>query len=513
MKLWISAILSMAENVRWGVILDAPRKGCISIISSLPAGVPDATRASGPKPLLAATDPWVSTLNRWHAGELTAAELSAWQLSALQNVLQHVHERSPFYRRKLSGFNLDLQDLNDLRLLPYTTKDDLREAMHDLLSGTIGEAAFYFETTGTTGPPTPCPRAAIDFDLNVMPLAQALDAIATKHFADRDERPILAVVAPNDVHAACLSLSFAAKQLGIAKLDLFPITPTLGFKRFFEILVDLKINMVLCSPGLMMALAEMSHAYGVEVPEDVQLQAILTTGEMCSDGMRDLIAQTWDAEVYNFMYGSQEAGCPGVTRADGTQAVVEPTYIVEVLDLHSEASLGLEGYGEMCLTTLVPGLKPLIRYRTGDLCEITCTASGGRSLRVLGRVKDMTMIGGTLRSAADVDTAILADPTLIYGYEMEIHAEQGQDRLLVRLKAKEGADHARLKTLVSDRLREAFEITAEVQTHPLLDLKSTTGGWVSWKTARVKDFRAEHRDDDLETRSADHLAAAVERAI
>ncbi len=381
-----------------------------------------------------------------------------------------------------------------------------------MLSGSIGDAAFYFETTGTTGPPTPCPRAAIDFDLNVLPLAHALDQIARKHFSGSRERPILAVVAPNDVHAACLSLSFAAKQLGIAKLDLFPLSPTLGFARFFEILAELQVNMILCSPGLMMSLAEMSSSYGFEIPDDVAIQAVLTTGEMCSPGMSRLIAQTWGAPTYNFMYGSQEAGCPGVTRADGTMAVIEPTYLVEVLDVTTGASLGLEGYGEMCLTTLVPGLKPLIRYRTGDLCEITPAEGGGRSVAVLGRVKDMTEIGGVRRSAAEIDNAVLADPELIYGYELEVSAEAGRDRLLARIKAKEGADPQALKALVAQRLGAAFAVPAEVQIHPLLDLKSATGGWVSWKTARIKDLRAPD-PTGIEARSAAHLAAAVERAI
>jgi phenylacetate-CoA ligase len=376
----------------------------------------------------------------------------------------------------------------------------------------VGDAQFYFETTGTTGRPTPCPRAAIDFDLNVLPLAHALERIVSKHFTDGGERPILAVVAPNDVHAACLSLSFAAKQIGIAKLDLFPITPTLGFARFFEVLVELRVNMILCSPGLLMALAEMSSAYGVEVPDDVAIKALLTTGEMCSDGMGRLLAETWNAETYNFMYGSQEAGCPAVTRSDGTVAAIEPTYLLEVLDLETETTLGLEGYGELCLTTLVPGLKPLIRYRTGDLVEITPDPSGIRTVKVLGRVKDMTDIGGAKRSAAEIDNAILADPKLIYGYEVEVHSQDGEDRVHVRIKAKEGADHDELKALVAGRLTAAFGVAAEVTIHPLLDLKSATGGWVSWKTARIKDRRLPE-PDDIEVRSADDLARAVEQAI
>lgn len=459
------------------------------------------------------TAPWVDFITRWNRGEVSSEELTDWQTSALRTVLSHVSEKSPFYRRHLDGVDIDVKSLADLTRIPFTTKDDLREALHDMLSGSIGEAQFYFETTGTTGRPTPCPRAKIDFDLNVLSLAHALDGIVQKHFpAGGDERPILAVVAPNDVHAACLSLSFAAHQLGVAKLDLFPITPTLGFARFFEVLVELKVNMILCSPGLLMALAEMSSSYGVEVPDDLAIKVLLTTGEMCSDGMRDLLAETWDAAVYNFMYGSQEAACPAVTRPDGSLIAVEPTYLLEVLDLETSRSLGFEGYGELCLTMLVPGLKPLIRYRTGDLCEIREDGTGRRTVKVLGRVKDMTEIGGVKRSAAEIDTVILVDPKLIYGYDIEVRAENGEDRIDVRLKSKEGVDHAALKALVADRVTEAFGVPARVTIHPLLDLKSATGGWVSWKTARIKDLRV-REDDDIEARSAANLARAVEQAI
>jgi phenylacetate-CoA ligase len=228
--------------------------------------------------------------------------------------------------------------------------------------------------------------------------------------------------------------------------------------------------------------------------------------------MMGMLAQTWDAAVYNFMYGSQEAGCPAVTRPDGSLAAIEPTYLLELLDLETETTLGLEGYGELCLTMLIPGLKPLIRYRTGDLADITKDASGNRSVRVLGRVKDMTVIGGTKRSAAEIDNAILADPELIYGYEIEIRSDGGADRVHVKIKAKEGANHDEVKALVSGRVTAAFDVATEVTIHPLLDLKSATGGWVSWKSARIKDLRVQDADD-IETRSSAVLARAAEQAI
>ena len=108
--------------------------------------------------------------------------------------------------------------------------------------------------------------------------------------------------------------------------------------------------------------------------------------------------------------------------------------------------------------------------------------------------------------------AILADPELIYGYEIDVYSERGADRLLVRIKAKEGTDHAALKAFVAGRLTATFGVHTEVKIHPLLDLKSATGGWVSWKTARIMDLRVQQADD-IEARSAASLARAVERAI
>jgi phenylacetate-CoA ligase len=160
----------------------------------------------------------------------------------------------------------------------------------------------------------------------------------------------------------------------------------------------------------------------------------------------------------------------------------------------------------------VPGLKPLIRYRTGDLVDIVPDTSGRRTVTVLGRVKDMVEIGGRKRSAAEIDNAVLADPELVYGYDIDVGSSGGQDRLHVRVKAKEGADHDQLRALVAGRLSAAFGVPAEATIHPLLDLKSATGGWVSWKTARIKDLRTQ-QPDDIEARSAAQLARAVERAI
>ncbi|BDB41215.1 hypothetical protein IWGMT90018_16610 [Mycobacterium kiyosense] len=277
-------------------------------------------------------------------------------------------------------------------------------------------------------------------------------------------------------------------------------------------MLELKVNMILCSPGLLMALAEMSETYGVDVRADLSLRCLLTTGEMCTDSMKALLEETWGATAYDFMYGSQEAGVSIRTNPDGSLVPVQPTYLLEVLDLDTGKTLGFEGYGELCLTTLIPGIKPLIRYRTGDLVEISRSGSGSLTVRQFGRAKDMVDIGGHKRTAAEIENEILVDPTLVYGYELEIQSDGGQDRLLVRVKAKNDADKNSLKALIAGRLTTAFGVPADVEIHPLLDMRTATGAWVSWKTARVKDVRIAVADE-IEDRSAADLARAANEAI
>lgn len=454
---------------------------------------------------------WANTLDRWLGGNISAAELEDWQSSALPSVVAHVQQGSAFYSSRLKTVDAAQLSLRNIGSLPFTTKDDLRDAMFDMLCGDLGDADFYFETTGTTGRPTPCPKAKIDFDLNYLPVAHALKAIVNEQFTD-GEKPILAVLVPNDVHAACTTLSFAAKHAGVAKLDLFPISPTIGFERFFEVLLELRVNMLLCSPGLLMALAEMSESYGVDVRSDLNIRCLLTTGEVCSSSMKMLLTETWGADAYNFLYGSQEAGVAAVTTPSGAVVAVEPLYLFEVLDLVTAESLGFAGHGELCLTTLVPGIKPLIRYRTGDLVTVAYDQKHNRrTVDVQGRVKDMVYVCGQNRSACEIENAILADPTQIYGYELDVRSGDTGDYFKVRVKAKEEADHSALKALVADSVNSVLGVHAEVEVHPLLDMKSSTGGWVSWKTARIRDLRKPIRLD-IEQRWAANLArAAAER--
>lgn len=457
-------------------------------------------------------DPWPSFLQRYHAGTVNAAQLSDWQAARLMEVLEHAQAHSPFYSRRLADVDLSAVHPSSMEALPFTTKQDLSEQMYDMLSGDLREGLFFFSTTGTTGRSTPCPRSRRDVELDNWAVTRSLGDLL-HDWLGPDARPVLAMLCPNETHSVCLTTSAAATELGLLKFDAFPLSPVIGFERVFELLQQLRADVVIGAPGQLMGLAELGLRYGVDVGT-LDVAAVLTTGELCTPSMAALLARTWRARACNWWYGSQEAGTSVLARPDGVMVPVEANYVVEVVDVVTGRPLGDEGRGELCLTNLVAGLKPLVRYRTGDVVDMRREASGARALQMLGRIKDMVVLGGVQRSAHELETAVLGDHGLVRGYELEIDAPDGDDTLLLKVKATPGSDAEEVAEAVRAAVRDEFAVPCEVQVLQALSGVTATGGWVSWKTARVRDLRPAPPDalELLEARSAtDMVEAAAQR--
>jgi phenylacetate-CoA ligase len=448
---------------------------------------------------------WSTTLDRWLDGSLTPDELHQWQSASLRAVIDHVQRRSRFYADRLAWARPSTLTLDNLATLPFTTQDDVSDAMFDMLCGPVSDAHFYFETTENAERPTPCPKAEIDFDLDYRTVAHALRGMADHHFTD-GEKPILAVAVPNELHPTCNTIAYAAKHAGITRLDIFPRSPAVGFDRFFQVLLDLRVNMLVGSPSTLMGLAELSQRYGVDVRQDLDIRCLLATGGSCSDGTRALLGRAWDSTVYNFLYGPPEVGAVAVATATGALAAVTPNYVFEVIDPDTEESLGFQGTGELCLTTLIPGIKPLIRYRTGDLVTIVRDSRSDRMvIDVLGPVSTRVCIGGRQRTAAEIENAVLVDAERVSGYVLDIVTRNDRDHLEIRVSAHGALDDEQLKGKVRDRVLDALGVGAEVNIISAPGLADTTGGehesiWGGWKSGRIQDLRTPKSDKNVATR-------------
>ncbi|MEU6040976.1 hypothetical protein ABZ801_36850 [Actinomadura sp. NPDC047616] len=452
---------------------------------------------------------------RYYSGEVTEADWRRWHAERLTAVLRKVTRRSDFYRAHLSGVDVDAVTPDDLSRLPFTTKDDLREAMFAVLSGPVGEGAIYYETTGTTGPPTPCPRGPEDIARSNAHVEEAWRRLFAAHFGAR--MPVIALMGPSELYAFGDTFGEVAQRLGACHAKIWPESSRVGFRKALRLLKELRAEVVVCAPALCLSLAKAARHYGYDPREDFGIELFLVLGEICTPEFADNVASIWGARTLPTLYGSQEALAIATGCAEGRMHLSDPNYLVEILDPRTGAVRGRTGTGELCLTMLIDGIKPLVRYRTGDLVTVTgpgCPCGRpGALVEVVGRVADRIELGGGRFHPAEIESAVLRGVRGCLGYQVVIDtAPDGADQVTVRMDLLpdiSGPPH-QVGAGVAERLRELAGVRAAVVADGELDPVTNTGAYVSWKAARILDNRTEPDDAALVARQVAHRYAIAD---
>ncbi|ATW48911.1 phenylacetate--CoA ligase family protein [Streptomyces peucetius] len=449
------------------------------------------------------------------AGRWTEEELAAHQLDALRTTVEYVKKNSPFYGRHLA--DVDPQSIasltsEQLAVLPFTTKDHLRQEFADVLSLPMHKAWIFYETTGTTGRSTPCPRDNTDSLHNNTALTVYYDTI----FRQYGDEQIIGVSGPTELHAFSDTFGEVCRNLGHAVAKMWPHSPMVGFDRALETLRVLPATGLFSTPGMALALAKKARAAGLDPRRDFHLDVIMCTGELASPSLLENIGEVWGARVYNALYASQEASVMGAAGADGGLYTAPLLNLYEVIDPDTGHAVTPDDdgvrTGELVVTSLYQGSKPLVRYRTGDLVRLSPPAAGralpAPTLEVLGRTRDTLLIGGHRISGYDLEELLLTHPRGYLDYQIVIDAVDGRDELTLRLQLPDDRDGLRLDEgqivrVVDDRLGVPLRFE-----YGSLGSVTTTGAMVSWKAARVEDRRLTVPDEE----QAAALAVAGGRA-
>lgn len=453
-------------------------------------------------------DDFLDVTERYYDGAMDPTDWRRWYDDRLRTVVRHVLERSPFYGRHLAGTDPESVTLDTLAKLPFTTKDDLRREMHDVLSGDVSDALFFYETTGTTGRATPCPRDGKEIIASNTHLTASWRTVFRHHFGDA--APAIGLMGPTEVHSFGDTLGDVARNVGSCNAKIWPYSPVIGFAKALDLMRELRLKVIVCTPGVCLNLAKAALHHGYDLHRDFAVELFFVTGEMCTPALAANIESLWGAHTYNALYGSQEAFVIGTTCKNKNMHLSQPNYVAELVDPDSDAVLGSTGVGELCVTTLVDGVKPLIRYRTGDLVRLVpsdcaCELPGDR-LDVIGRALDRIALGGGQHAAADLETAVLEGITGCLGFQIVIDRDDsGDDVVTVRidLMTTPGTVRADPSAAVAGRFADRFGVAATVDVVAELDPIVSTGAFVSWKAARILDRR---RQRDHEERVAADLA-------
>lgn len=457
----------------------------------------------------ALTDELRDRFNDFIAGKWDDEALASHQTAKLRDVVAYARANSPFYRERLAGIGdetVATLRLHDLPRLPFTTKDDLREAQFDLLCRPVSDAWVFYETTGTTGVPTPCPRTNVDSLHNNTVLTAYYRDILSRH----GDRQVVGISGPSELHSTGDTFGDVCRNLGYTVAKMWPHSPVIGFDRALEVLRILSVTGLFCTPGMALRLAQKAMDAGLKPRLNFSLEVLLLTGELMSPSLLENIGLLWDAEVHNVLYASQEASILAAATADGTLRTAPLINLYEVIDPDTLDVVppGHDGerHGELVVTNLYLGAKPLIRYRTGDLVRMYEPAPGAAvpapSVEVLGRVHDRLALNDHLVNGYDLEDLLLRHVRGYTDYQISIdHDDHGRDRLSLLLRANPAFDRPSItRTVRQVRDELGTELTVKLGNPGAI---TTTGAMVSWKAARVVDLRAER---SVENESAERIA-------
>lgn len=408
----------------------------------------------------------------WDAeGErLGRADLAALQLRRLQVTVRRAYDKVEFYRRRMDEQGVrpeDIRSLDDIRLLPFTTKSDLREQYpFGFLAVPLAEVMRLHASSGTTGKPVVAAYTRSDLSAWGSVMARSLAATGVK---------------PQDlVHNAYgyglftggLGFHLGAEELGCAVL---PISGG-QTRRQVMMLSDLGATVLACTPSYAMVIGETAREMGVDLKKEGRLRVGVFGAEPWSEAMRRAIEELLGLEAYD-VYGLTEITGPGVAIECSLHQglhIHEDYFYPELIDPETGEAVPPGEKGELCLTVLSKEAMPLLRFRTRDLTRLRSEVCGcGRTTvrmdRLSGRTDDMLIIRGVNVFPSDVEAVLLREGSVTPNYQIVVDREHNLDSLTIQVEPAaevwdKGQAHLeglsrRLAATVKDYLAVAPKIT------------------------------------------------------
>lgn len=417
------------------------------------------------------------------------ADLRDRQSTHLAETVEHAYKNVEFYRRRFddAGFHpSDIQTIADIDRLPFTTKEDFRAEYPDgLFAVSHDRVRRIHASSGTTG--TPKIVAYTDADLKMW-----RDVMArTLYTAGIRPGDMVQNAYGYGLFTGGLGFHDGIEELGAA------VIPTGGghTQRQLQMLQDLRVDAICCTPSYCLYLAETGADKGIHLP-DLPVSRAVIGAEPFTDPMRREIEEKLDVKAID-IYGLSELIGPGVSvECDEVQDglhIWEDHFYPEIIDPETGEVLPEGTEGELVLTNLTAEALPAIRYRTGDITTLTTTPCDcGRTMvrmdNVTGRVDDLVIVRGVNVYASQIEEVIVGVPEMTGHYRIDLYRDNGLDEFHVTAERQPEVDqsNAVLATHIEAQLQEVLDIVPDEVT--VVDPRTIDRTEVG-KVKRVYDHR------------------------
>ena len=415
--------------------------------------------------------------------------IKALQLQRLQATVRHCMN-SPFYKARFEEIGLkaeDIQSLDDLRKIPFTTKQDLRDTYPFGIAGVpLRECTRLHSSSGTTGNPTVILHTQKDLDEWANQVARNLWMVGLR---------------PDDVFQNSSGYGMFTGglgfQYGAERLGMLTIPAAAGNSvRQVKFITDFGTTALHAVPSYVTRLHEVMVGMGVDPQRDTKLKVLAIGAEPHSEEQRQRIEKMMGVKAYN-SFGMSEMCGPGVGFECQEQNGLhfwEDYYIVEIVDPETLEPVADGEIGELVLTTLCREAMPLLRYRTRDLTRVLgrtcpCGRNHVRIDRMRGRSDDMMVLRGVNIFPIQIEKILMTFPELANNYLITLTTDDDNDNMTVEVELEElfTEDFRRLQELtnrIQRTLKDEILLTPHVKLLPKGTLPVSEG-----KAVRVVDKR------------------------
>lgn len=422
---------------------------------------------------------------------LSRTEIEKLQLSRLKETVSRVYEKVPYYRAKMDEAGVkpeDVQTLADLKKLPFTTKQDMRDSYPFGLFAVDKEKLVRIHaSSGTTGKPTVVGYTREDLDT----WTDCVARIACMGGAS--EKDVAQICFGYGMFTGALGLHYGLEKIGAAIVP----SSTGNSEKQIMYMQDFQTSLLVATPSYALRLAEVARGMGVDPKRDLHVRIALVGSELLTDAMREEMHAVWGEDVkITSNYGMSELMGPGVSgeclEFCGMH-INEDYFIPEIIDSETGEVLPAGEKGELVITCIKKEGLPLIRYRTKDITRLfyepcACGRTTCRMENLSGRSDDMLKIRGVNVFPGQIEEVVLSIPELGPHYEIIVEREGYTDKLTVRVELNEVTDSfaelQRIEKGTRNKLKTVLGLDAKI----LLESPNTLQRFEG-KAKRIKDLR------------------------
>ncbi len=387
-------------------------------------------------------------------------ELRKLQEEKLKTLVHYVYEHSPFYQKKFDEHGVhpdDIRTLEDVRKLPFTFKQDLRDTYPTgMFCVPNSKLVRFHASSGTTGKPTVVGYTRNDINEWAESLARAFTSIGV------GKEDVIQISYGYGLFTGGLGVHYATEKVGATVLP----TSSGNTERQLDLMRDLGSTVIACTPSYFSYMIEAARKEGFSIKDDTGMKIGIFGAEPWSEELRVRIEKESGIKAYD-IYGTSELSGPLFTECKDQCGIHiwADKFLVEILDPETGEPVPDGETGELVITTLTKEALPLIRYKVLDLTRklsepCKCGRTHPRITRITGRVDDMLIIRGINVFPGQVESVLMKIPEVGNHFMIIVDRAGELDVMKVQIEMQESAFSDRM----SDMMALEKKIAAALKT-------------------------------------------------